>query len=398
MNENPGLIESFLHILNNNLKHFKLFCFIVLLPTVFAFVSVMWLIKPTYSASAVVTPPASSSNLNSLNGLLGSGVSSYVSLLGLSSGADDADAIWTIFNSWELHDMVLSKFDLAKHYKFKGHFHADLLKEFRQYFSIDFTKENMIEISIEDENYELASEMVSFMLARADSMYNVFKTSQARQAREYFEKRIQLCLGTLDSLERAFVDFQVKNNFYDPSFQMESTIKYLGDLQAEQEAVSVEMNYEKLNRGVDSKRYDELRKRHSSLESSLSQTLNGKRQSLGIVALKKSPGLGAEYLRKESEIKVQEALYKLLRQQSEQLQLEEAKQLKNLHILEAPWPNDKKISPRRGVILMFTVLVFSLIATVICNMLEFMADASKRGAPVAREWASFVKFFRRKKV
>jgi len=329
--------------------------------------------------------------------MLSGDMSSYASLLGLSSGSNDADAIWTFFNSWELQDQVIIRFNLAEHYEFKGKFHADLLKTFRRNFSLTLTKENMLEITIEDEDYKLAAQMVQFMLVQADSMYNAFKTAQARQSREYFESRINKCLVTLDSLEEDFVNFQVKNNFYDPSIQMESTIKYLGEQEAQREAVDVELNYERMNRGVDSKKYEELQKRYRSLDASLSRTLSGKRESLGLVALKKSPALGAEYMRKESEIRVQETMYKMLRQQSEQLLLEEAKTMKNLHVLQAPWENDKKVAPRRGVILMFACFVSFLIATLICNMIAYLEEEKKRGSGVAKEWARLCQFFHRKK-
>jgi capsular polysaccharide biosynthesis protein len=58
--ESLSFIEVSLQLLNNNLKHFKLFLALLLLPTLFAFVLVMWVIKPAYSATAVVTPPSSS--------------------------------------------------------------------------------------------------------------------------------------------------------------------------------------------------------------------------------------------------------------------------------------------------------------------------------------------------
>ena len=395
--ETPGLIETFLRILNNDLKHFKLCCFLVILPTIAVFVLVMWVIRPTYAARAVVTPPPSSSGMSALSGMLGGELSSYASMLGLSRGAVDADAIWTIFNSKEVHDMVIDKFDLAKHYKFKGRFHADLLKEFRRKFSLNETKESMLEVTIEDEDYMLASKMAGFMLEKAGSMFNAFKTRQAAQGREYFDKRIQLCLHTMDSLMDAFVEFQTKNNFYEPEIQMEATIKYLTTLQTERQAIAVEMNYEKQLRGENSKRYDELTKRYHSVNSALNQTLNGKQQATGLIALQKSPELGAEFMRKEEEIRVQAALYKLLRQQSEQMQLEEAKKLTNLHVLEAPWPNDKKVSPLRGVSLIFTVFVTGLLATRLCNFLEFIRSAEERQMPVAGEWDRFLRFFRRKK-
>lgn len=394
--DSPSLTESLLRILNNNLKHIKLCVAIVLIPTLIAFVAVM-MIKPTYSATAIVTPPASTSSMGNLSSMLSGDMSSYASLLGLSSGSNDADAIWTFFNSWELQDQVIIRFNLAEHYEFKGKFHADLLKTFRRNFSLTLTKENMLEITIEDEDYKLAAQMVQFMLVQADSMYNAFKTAQARQSREYFESRINKCLVTLDSLEEDFVNFQVKNNFYDPSIQMESTIKYLGEQEAQREAVDVELNYERMNRGVDSKKYEELQKRYRSLDASLSRTLNGKRESLGLIALKKSPALGAEYMRKESEIRVQETMYKMLRQQSEQLLLEEAKTMKNLHVLQAPWENDKKVAPRRGVILMFACFVSFLIATLICNMIAYLEEEKKRGSGVAKEWARLCQFFHRKK-
>ena len=395
--ETPGLTETLFRILNNDLKHFKLCCALVLIPTIVVFVLVMWVIKPTYAAKAVVTPPPDNSSMSTLSGMLDGELSSYASLLGFASGSVDADAIWTIFDSKELQDMVIDHFKLAEHYEFDGQFRADLLKQFRKNFELSLTDENMLEISIEDEDYRLASEMATFMLDKADSMFNAFKTKQARQSREYFDNRIELCLKTLDSLQQDFVKFQADNNFYEPEVQMEATINYLSTLQTERQSVAVEMNYESQLRGTDSKRYSELSKRYSSLNTAINQTLNGKQQSMGLITLKKSPQLGAEYMRKQEEVKVQAALYKLLRQQSEQMQLEEAKKLTNLHVLEAPWPNDKKVSPLRGASLIFTVFVSMLLATILCNFIELVKSQKGTGSSLEKEWATFVGFFRRKR-
>ncbi len=395
--ESPGLSETFLRILNNDLKHFKLCLLMVIVPTIVVFVLVMWVVKPTYAAKAVVTPPPTTSSMGALGSLLGGELSSYASMFGLTTGSVDADAIWTIFNSKELHDMVIDKFQLAEHYEFDGKFRADLLKAFRKNFSLELTDESMLEITIEDEDYQMAADMAAFMLEKADSMFNAFKTMQAKQSREYFESRIALNLKTMDSLQNAFVQFQSENNFYDPEIQMEATIKYLSELQTERQAVAVEMNYERQLHSDESKRYNELSKRYNSLNAAINQTLNGKQQSTGLVALKKSPELGAEYLRKEEEVKVQVAMYKLLRQQSEQMQLEEAKKLTNLHVLEAPWPNDKKVSPLRGASLVFTVLVMSLLATIVCNFIETLKSQRGSGSMLDKEWGTFTGFFRRRR-
>jgi capsule polysaccharide export protein KpsE/RkpR len=217
----------------------------------------------------------------------------------------------------------------------------------------------MFEITIKDKDYKKATRMVEFILQKADSAFNYFKTTQARLSREYFETRIALCLHDIDSLQQEFIAFQKDNNFYEPTAQIEGTLTYLGQIQILKEEVNIERSYEKLRRGEDSKKYDELTKRSRTIDQSLNKVLSGKQENVGLLSLKKTPDLVAKYLRMEEEIKVQVALYKVLRQQSEQLRIEEAKTLKNLHVLQSPWENDKKISPRRGLILMFTVFVFT---------------------------------------
>ena len=388
--ESIGFAEICLRILNNDLKHFKFVVTFVLIPTIIVFIAVMWIVKPKYAASAIVTPPASTQPMaGALSGLMGG--TGMTSLLGISMDNEDANAVWTIFNSWELHDMVINKFDLARHYKFKGKFHADLLREFRKNFGLELNKEDMLSLYYKDTDAKLAVEVLNFMLEKADSSFNAFKTKQARQSREYFQSRLDSCEHVLDSLIKDFVNFQVSNNVYEPNVQLEATIKYLSELQAMREEVGIEMNFEKLDRGENSKRYQELLKRSKGVNSALGGTLKGKHSNIGILELKKSPELYTEYMRREAEIRIQEAMYKVLRQQSEQMRLEEAKMLTNLHVLEPPWENDKKISPKRGLILAFTVFFSFFLATLLCNFVEYMRSESRTNGRTAAEWDFFVK-------
>ncbi|MCQ2124880.1 MAG: Wzz/FepE/Etk N-terminal domain-containing protein [Fibrobacter sp.] len=396
--ESAGFIEIILHLMNNSLKRFKLWLLILILPTLVAFVLVMWVLKPVYAATAVVTPPASSQpSLSGLSSMLGGASGGVSSLLGLGSADDDANAVWTIMNSWELHNQVIETFNLAEHYEFDGKFHADLLKMFRKNFGMETNKEDMFSITVEDEDYKLAAKMVAFILEKADSAFNAFKTAQARQSRLYLDSRLDSCLHTLDSLMASFVKFQEENNFYDPEVQLESTLKYLTTLQSRREEIAMEMAFEKADRGENSKRYEELNKRYQGVNAALNGAVNGKHKNVGIVSLKKSPELGAEYVRRESEIRVQEAMYKLLRQQSEQMRMEEAKMLTNLHVLEPPWENDKKVFPLRGVTLMFTCMVSFILATIICNILGFLDEEVARGSEVGVQWIKFKGHFSKKK-
>ena len=392
--------------MNNNLRRFKLFSAIVLIPTLVTFVLVMWVIDPVYRALAIVTPPASSqSPLSSgLGSLLSGGGSSGKSGMGglsamlkMSPSADDVDVVWTIFNSWELHYQVIQEFNLAKHYKFKGKYAADLLKKFRKNFDIETNKEDMLQITVEDTDYKLAAQIVEFMLEKADSAFNEYKTTQARQSRLYLQSRLDSCEKNLKSLMKKFSKFQVDNNFYDPRVQMESTIRYLGGLQERRETLSMEMAYEKDDRGENSKRYDQLHKRYNTVNSALQEALDGKDKDLGLVALKNSPKLSSEYLQYESEIKIQSALYQMLWVQSEEMRLEESKKLTNLHVLEPPWENNKKVYPLRAIMMIFVFTLAFILATVVCNLMAFFESEEEKGTSLAKQWIALKGVFKRNK-
>ena len=395
--ENLTFMELLLRILNNCLLHLKLCIVVVSLPTIVMFVMVMWVLDPSYRAEAIVTPPSSDASIAGRLGKFVDGLDnlgSFSSLLGKTDNG--TDIVWTYLNSWELHDMVIKKFDLANHYEFDGKFHADLLKEFRKQFDVEVNDEGMFKMTFEDEDYVLAAEVLNFMLAKADSMYNSYKTTQARISRQYIQERLEREEKSIDSLQEVFVKFQTENNFYDPEIQLEATMKYLGSMQSTRDAVAQELAFEKMERGENSRRYEELRKRLNSIDATIKQTMQGKRGSVGIVALDKSSDLAAQYLRLESEVKIKMTVYRYLRQQSEQLALVEANMRANLIVLQPAWPNDKKVFPIRSMMLAFTCLVSGLIAMFLSCFIE-RCKSSDKDSVFSHEISRLAGFFRKKK-
>lgn len=396
--ENLTFVELLLRILNNCLLHFKLCMVIVTIPTAVMFVLVMWVIDPTYKAEAIVTPPSSETAITGSLGKIVDGLDNLGSISSLLGKSDNGtDIVWTYLNSWELHDMVIEKFDLVNHYEFDGKFHADLLKKFRKNFDVEINDEGMFKMTFEDEDYVLAADVLNFMLAKADSMYNYYKTSQARISKQYIEERLAREERAIDSLQEVFVKFQTENHFYDPEIQLEATMKYLSTMQGNRDVVAQELAFEKMERGESGRRYEELRKRLNSVDASMKQAVQGKRSSVGIVALDQSSDLAAQYLRIESEVKIKMAVYKYLRQQSEQLALVEANMRANLIVLQPAWPNDKKVFPIRSMMLVFTCLVAGLIAVLVSCFIERCKSADKDSV-FTHEMQRLAVFFRKKKV
>ena len=393
--ENISLLELVLRVFNNCLAHWKIFGLIVFLPTLAMFCVVMWVMKPVFAAEAIVTPPSGKSSIGSSLGKMlenVSGLSSVSSLLGSEDQA--TNIVWTFFNSWQLHQKAIDKFNIRDHYEFDGKYQADLLKIFRKNLTLEYNDENMFYLRFEDEDYKLAAQILQFILAQADSMYNAYNTNQARQSREYMDERLLEVRNNIDSLEKVFTEFQSKNNLYDPEIQLESTVKYLGTLQSERDALVQEISYEKMQRGEDTKRCEELNRRLQSLDASIAAAINGKRNKMGVLALNKTPELTAEYLKLEGELKIQQTIYKFLRQQSEQLRLDEVNKPTNLVVLQPPWENDKKVRPGRSVILVFTVMLSALFAMLFCNFIEYWKNL-KPESLAAKEIRKVRMFFKR---
>ena len=366
------LLEGLLKVANSCLSHKRLFVLTVFIPTLVAFILVMWVIKPTYAAEAVVTPPTNGSALSGNLGKLleGAGSMSFFSSF-MGGSSEGSNIVWTYFNSWELHNRVIEKFDLANHYEFDGDFHADLLKQFRKNFSLEENEEEMFHIVFADEDYKLASQVLTYMLDQVDSMYNNFKTTQARQSRAYMNQRLAEVEQRIDSLEGEFVNFQESNHIYDPEIQAEGTMKYLSGLQVDRDAVYLALSKEKKEHGENTRQYQDLQNRLKDIDAAKYQTLGGKHSNIGVVALNKVPKLSAEYARMEKELKLQAVIYTLLKQESERLYIEESNLMSNLIVLQPPWENNKKIKPLRGVTLIFVFSISFIFAMFLCSFLEY---------------------------
>jgi capsule polysaccharide export protein KpsE/RkpR len=222
-------------------------------------------------------------------------------------------------------------------------------------------------------------------------MYNYYKTNQARQMREYMDARIKEVEKEMESMKKDFIKFQRKNNYYDPDRQLESTIRYMANMQTEREAIKQEISYELAKQGTRTKRVEDLERRLKNLESAISQVTDGKQSDMGVVALNKTPELSNQYLKLKSELQMQQAIYVMLREQREQLDMEANNKQVNLIVLQPPWENDKRVFPKRGLMMMFTFFISFLVATLLCSFIEYMRSESKKGSEISYEWESIVR-------
>ena len=178
----------------------------------------------------------------------------------------------------------------------------------------------------------------------------------------------------MDSLKNEFIKFQRKNDFYEPTVQLESALRYMSSMQMEREALLQELAYEKEKKGGVTKRQEDLEQRLRNIEKTIDDIKEGKQSDMGVVALGKTPELSAKYLALKNDLKIQQSIYMLLREQREQLDIEANNRQTNLIVLQPPWENDKRIFPKRGVMLLFTFMISGLVGVAVCCSIEFLKN------------------------
>jgi len=390
-----ALSTMVLRILNSILAFPKTFLFTLVFPTVIVMVIVVFFIDPKFGSKSVFQPPASQSAASGLSSMLGEGGSAIADMMGLNlMSSGEADIVQTLLNSRELHQATINKFDLGSHYKFKGKFPADLLKTFRNNISIDVNDEKMFVLRVEDEDYKLATTINRFMISWTDSAYNAIKSRQARLSGNFFRTRLDTVLKRTDSLTNSMVVFQKKNQFFEPDIQLEAGLKILTELDAERSTVQLDLEAEEATHGLGTSKQKQLSERLGLLTSQIQAKNNG---NLGIglpSGLNHFAELSKQYYELEREIKVQNALYKYLRQKVEELDLTESKNMKNLVILEEPWENNKRVSPPRMAITVLMFLLSGILGVWICSILAFIQKELSSESAFAREWSTTAKRLR----
>ena len=79
------------------------------------------------------------------------------------------------------------------------------------------------------------------------------------------------------------------------------------------------------------------------------------------------------------------------------MRLEESKKLTNLHVLEPPWENNKKVYPLRAIMMIFVFTLAFILATVVCNLMAFFESEEEKGTSLAKQWIALKGVFKRNK-
>ncbi len=239
------------------------------------------------------------------------------------------------FQSQDIVDSVIKKFDMAKHYKIDPHykyFQTELLRQFHENVSISKTSYEAVEIKVLDKSPDTAKLMV-------DALLDYFNKKMARLKKEKYQEVVDALSGQLrreksvmDSVRNRLKELGTQKGIFEYDYQSQQIMMaYLRNIQGSPEAVN-------------SKEAKRLAQNMGKYGGELVQLIN--------------------MLEQEAEA------YVKVKQRYEEAYKFVAAHLTYTNVITYPYVSDKKAYPVRWLIVLVAVLSAFTLALVVISFLE----------------------------
>lgn len=339
-------------------------------------VAAAFLLKPVYTAEAIILPPQQQqSSVSSLLGSLGS----IAALGGGGGGASSllknpADMYIGILKSRTIADELIAQFHL------KDIYHSKTLSGTRasleKHTDFESGKDSLIHISVKDHSPERASDIANGYVDALYRMNSTFAIGEAGQRRVFFSQQLDEEKTALNKAEDDLAATQVKTGVIQLSGQAELIIRTIAQVQAQISSDRVVLEGLLTSSTEQNPDVQRLRQEIGALESQLSKLQDDqKKLQPGDIQIPagRVPAEALEYARKLRDVRYHEALYELLSKQYEAARIDEAKSAPIIQVVDRAIPPDKKSGPIRPLVILgfgFAAFVCACLWALASRMLE----------------------------
>jgi tyrosine-protein kinase Etk/Wzc len=317
-----------------------------------------------YKATASVLPAEKSDFLSAFSGLsaLAKNFSPSKGLAALT-GNTEFDRYIAILKSSTMVDDVISNFDLRKEYDLEDVEYEKVTKMFSSNLELEVQDEGNLTISVFDKNPKKAADIVNYMIVKLNEINTALSVTNAKANREFIEKRYVENVADINNLENDMKSFQEKYGVIAVPEQIESTIKSMSEIFAEQAKKEIEFNVLKRSYGENNPltknaeiEVQEISKKINSLISS-GNSVDG---SNLLIPFKRAPALGNKYLKIYRDIEIQYKILEFVQPLYEQAKVEEVRNSPSVLVLDKAAPPQLKAKPK-GSLYALVAFVVSIV-------------------------------------
>ena len=242
--------------------------------------------------------------------------------------------------------------------------------------NIDEDRKGLITISIEYKDPQLAANIANEYMSALRRFLNENSLSLAKKNRLFIEDQIRLVKEKLAAAEDTLKNFQIHKKVLALDEQAKASIEAIATIKAQIATKEVQlgvMHQFATPKNPDVQRVKnelrELKKQLALLESKKSNP-----ESHTIPSVTDAPEVGLEYLRLKRQALTQEKIFELLTEQYQLARIEEAKDEVAFQIIDPAIPPEKKIKPKRALIVMLAGTVSLFAGIFLVFFLEYLEN------------------------
>lgn len=347
-----------------------------------------------FTATISVMPPEKDfGNLGIATGMLPSGLTSLLSGSGLALPglASPSDLYAAILRSRTVSMAVIEKHNLKEVFKVK--LDTDALVELHTRTSVRVNPEGIIVLSYDDTDPWRAAVVANSYIEELNRVNQENLVSKARAMREFIEKRLNESIVDLTMAEENLEAFQKDHNAVALDEQVKAAINAIAELRAQLVLAEIELGVMKRSLSPDNMKYKTQEYKIEQIKDQLEKLEKGDSahpdSSILSVPMSQAPELGLTYARLMRELKIQETIFELLKQQYEQARIQEMRDTPTVQVLDPARAPEKKSRPKRFLTaVMAGVMSFGLTLFLVIG-LEFIETQKSENSRIYRKIEEF---------
>ncbi len=336
------------------------------------------LIRPKYTATANVLPPniQQETMFSLLQGGIGSNLGGLSSLGGILPGASTpSDLFAAILKSGTISSKIIYKYDLKN--IFEARTMDDTHKMLKSITKIGVTPEGIISISVTWHDKYLAADIANSFVEELDKFNTETAMTAGKKYRIFIEQRLADNVDTLQQAEENLRSFQESHRTIALEEEIISAIQTIAELKSQIILLEVQKGSMSSSSNLSNpylyninKELRELKKQLKKIEFGDKDTTTMEFGAGFSVSFSELPEVALEYARLVRDVEVQSAIFTLLTQQYEQAKIMELKDTPTVQYLDRASPPERKSSPKRGRIVIFSAIAGLFLAIVASFMME----------------------------
>jgi len=362
--EEQQFLDLIAIVLANFRRHVIALAISTILFAIAGIVSVL-MMPSIYEADIEVAPQSTSSG-GILNAVAGGQISA---LLGSKSSNPAIPLMESMLRSRSLAlEMIrLYHFDsvwFKQDYK-KARWETQV-RQWNDAFSYEVTDYSTLRILFQDKDSIRCAAVVKSISLWIDSSYMAYQRGQAQMNEEFLNRRLKERQILLANAEDSLLKFQLANNAFLPSAQLEATARKTAMDQVELEKINLQIDVERGTSGSGGSNLRALELLRNSKSASVQEAFDTSR---GIKQLaKNSPNLASltrlnlQFARLIRQVEIHGKVYAFLVQQREQFALDASRDIPSLTIIDAVKVPEKRSRPPRGTLVM-SITFFGFLGT-----------------------------------